>query len=97
MPLPVWVQSHLIGRLRFVPGDPGVFPEEGSGLHEGHAHISPLEGGQQEVRPDVSESGRRQSVRPRGEEGAGGPDRRYPVSSLANALMGPDDLHLSNS
>lgn len=54
-----------------------MFLKEGSGLHEGHTDVPPLEGGQQEVWPDFPESGRCQSIRPRGEEGPGGPDRRY--------------------
>lgn len=54
-----------------------MFLKERSGLHEGHADVPPLEGGQQKVWTDFPESGRRPSLRPRGEEGPGGPDRRY--------------------
>lgn len=53
-----------------------MFPKERSGLYKGHTHIPPLEGGQQEVWPDVPESSRCQGIRPGGEEGAGGPDGR---------------------
>lgn len=69
-----WKHTWLLVLL--VPGDSGVFPEEGPGVHQGHAHIPPLEGGQPEVWPDLPEFGRCQSVRPGGEEGAGGPDGR---------------------
>lgn len=59
------------------PGDSGVFPEERPGLHQGHAHVPSLEGGQPEVWPDLPVFVRRSSIRPRGEAGAGGPGRRY--------------------
>lgn len=64
-----------------------MFPEEGSGLHQGHADVPPLEGGQQEVRPDLPESGRRQSLRPRREEGPGGPDGRYAEYLASDMFM----------
>lgn len=35
-----------MSRLFWLAGDLGVFREEGSNLHKGHAHISPLEGRQ---------------------------------------------------
>lgn len=44
-------------------GDSGLSPEEGPRLHHSKSHVSPLEGGGQEVRPVLSESSRRQSVR----------------------------------
>lgn len=56
--------------------DPGLPPQEGAGLHRGHAHLPPLEAGGQEVRSVLPESGRRPGVRQGGEEGHGGPGRR---------------------
>lgn len=57
-------------------GDPGLSAEEGPGLHHSDAHVSPLEGGGQEVRPVLPEPGRRQSVRQGGTESHRGPGRR---------------------
>lgn len=54
-----------------------MFSQEGPGLHQGHTHVPPLEGRQQEMWPDISEPGRRPSIWPRCEEGSGGPDRRW--------------------
>lgn len=41
--------------LVLAAGDFGMFREEGSDLHEGHTHISPLEGRKQKMRLDVPE------------------------------------------
>lgn len=63
--------------IYFSPGDFGVFLKEGSGLHEGHTDIPPLEGGQQKVWSDLPEPSWCQSFWPWSAKGPGGPDRRY--------------------
>lgn len=83
-----WEHLSMFGLS--ISGDSGMFPKERSGLYKGHAHIPPLEGGQQEVWPDVPESSRCQSLRPGSEEGAGGPDGRsesFTVSMLGRGRV----------
>lgn len=54
-------------------GDLGLSAEEGPGVHHSKSHLSPLEGGGQEVRPVLSESSGCQSVRQGRTEGHRGP------------------------
>lgn len=63
----------LSGWCRPYTGDPGLSAEEESGVHHSNTHVSPLEGGGQEVRSVLPESSRRQSFRQGGTESDRGP------------------------
>lgn len=60
-------------------GDSGLSAEEGPRVHHSNTHVSPLEGGGQEVRPFLPESSWRQSVRQRRTESYRGPGWRFAV------------------